>query len=172
MSKVLEIIPIEQYLKTSEYEPDADYVDGVIEERFGGEYDHSAWQMAICYWFRTHSKAWNIRVLPELRVRVSETRVRVPDVVVLAGDAPLEKVITHPPLAVFEILSPEDTVSRMLHRLEDYHQMDIPQIWMLDPVKRSWWRFLGGALINDEVTFDQGAIRFEIEDIQTVLDQK
>ena len=40
-------VPVEVYLRTS-YEPDADYVDGSIEERPMGENDHSAWQDAIC----------------------------------------------------------------------------------------------------------------------------
>jgi hypothetical protein len=31
-------VPIELYLHTS-YEPDADFVDGEVEERFVGEYD-------------------------------------------------------------------------------------------------------------------------------------
>jgi hypothetical protein len=41
-------IPVEVYLRSS-YEPDAEYVDGEIEERPMGENDHSAWQDAICF---------------------------------------------------------------------------------------------------------------------------
>jgi hypothetical protein len=33
--------PLSEYLATT-YEPDAEYVDGVIEERPMGEYDHSS----------------------------------------------------------------------------------------------------------------------------------
>ena len=39
-------VPVEVYLRSS-YEPDAEYVDGAIEERAVGENDHSAWQEAI-----------------------------------------------------------------------------------------------------------------------------
>jgi hypothetical protein len=39
-------VPIEVYLRSS-YEPDAEYVDGEIEERPMGERDHAAWQAAI-----------------------------------------------------------------------------------------------------------------------------
>jgi hypothetical protein len=35
-------VPVEVYLKSS-YEPDAEYVDGVIEERPMGEFDHCSW---------------------------------------------------------------------------------------------------------------------------------
>lgn len=43
-------IPVELYLR-SEYEPDAEYVDGVIEERPVGELDHVLWQKALIRWF-------------------------------------------------------------------------------------------------------------------------
>jgi Putative restriction endonuclease len=97
-------VPIEVYLRSS-YEPDAEYVDGEIERRPMGEFDHSSWQLAILRWFLQHEKEWKIRVRPELRVQVADTRFRVPDVTVLERDLPIEQILTHPPLAVFEILS-------------------------------------------------------------------
>jgi hypothetical protein len=45
-------VPVEVYLRTS-YEPDAEYVDGVIEERPMGQNDHSAWQNALQVWRST-----------------------------------------------------------------------------------------------------------------------
>ena len=41
---------IETYLKTS-YHPDCDFVDGEIEERNLGEFDHAALQAAIVAYF-------------------------------------------------------------------------------------------------------------------------
>jgi hypothetical protein len=40
------LISVEQYLATS-YEPDCDYVDGRIEERNLGEFDHSSVQTRL-----------------------------------------------------------------------------------------------------------------------------
>jgi hypothetical protein len=57
-------IPVEVYLRSS-YEPDAEYVDGEIEERPMGEHDHAAWQAAIQRLFFAHEQEWNIEVLPE-----------------------------------------------------------------------------------------------------------
>jgi hypothetical protein len=54
-------VPVEIYLRSS-YEPDAEDVDGAIEERAAGEYDHAVWQEAICFWFRQHAHDWNVRV--------------------------------------------------------------------------------------------------------------
>jgi hypothetical protein len=44
-------IMLEQYLKTP-YEPDAEFVNGEVEERNVGEYDHSVVQFAIVELFR------------------------------------------------------------------------------------------------------------------------
>jgi hypothetical protein len=57
-------VPIEVYLNSS-HEPDAEYVNGVIEERPMGEFDHSSWQHAIELWFAQRAKEWGIRVRPE-----------------------------------------------------------------------------------------------------------
>jgi len=111
-------VPIEAYLRASQYEPDAEYVDGRIDERPVGEFDHAAWQIAIIKWFLRHEEEWNIDVLPELRVQTSATRFRVPDVAVLDRSLPVEQVITHPPIAVFEVLSPEDSLDRLRESLK------------------------------------------------------
>ncbi len=84
-------VPIEVYLR-SYYEPDAEYVDGEIEQRPIGEDDHSAWQEAICAWFRQHRNEWNVRIRPELRVQVAATRYRVADVAVLDRAQPREPI--------------------------------------------------------------------------------
>jgi hypothetical protein len=49
-------VPLEVYLRSSGYEPDAEYVDGKIEERPKGEFDHAAWQLAIIKWFLRHEE--------------------------------------------------------------------------------------------------------------------
>jgi Uma2 family endonuclease len=133
-------VPVEVYLRSS-YEPDAEYVDGKIEERPMGEFDHASWQQAIQKWFWTHEKEWNIRVLPELMVQVGATRYRVPDVTVLERSLPIEQIITRPPLAVFEVLSPEDSLQRLKRKLEDYRNMGIPEIWVIDPQDSTFYRY-------------------------------
>ena len=139
------LIPVEQYLR-SDYEPDAEYVDGQIEQKPRGEYDHSTWQYAIQQWFAEHSKEWNIRVRCKLRVLVSPTRFRVPDVVVLEKSRPLKQILTHPPIAIFEFLSPKDTTSRLLVKLDDYERMGVANIFMLDLRHERAHRFLAGDL--------------------------
>jgi Uma2 family endonuclease len=133
------IIPIEEYLATS-YRPDCDYVDGEVQERNLGEFEHATLQGEVYFWFRQHAEEWGIRVLPEMRLRVSESSVRIPDVTVMLKGQPIEKVATRPPFLLIEILSPEDRLSRMRVRVNDYLAMGVQHVWLLDPETREAYR--------------------------------
>jgi Uma2 family endonuclease len=61
----------------------------------------------------------------------------VPDVCLVSLDHPVEQVLTRPPLACIEILSPEDTLSRMQQRVKDYRQFGVANIWILDPATQT-----------------------------------
>jgi Uma2 family endonuclease len=139
------LIPVEEYLKMTS-DPDCEYVAGVIEKRPVGEYDHATWQAILVAFFTMHQKEWGVEARPELRVQVARNRFRVPDVTILSRSAPREQIITHAPLAVFEILSPEDTMSRMLEKLAEYEQMGIAAIWVIEPTKQSFLRYREGQL--------------------------
>jgi Uma2 family endonuclease len=73
-----------------------------------------------------------IEVFTEIRMRVSPSRFRIPDVFATVGD-PGEEVLTKPPFLCIEILSPEDRMSRLEIRIDDYLQMGVPYVWLLDP---------------------------------------
>jgi Uma2 family endonuclease len=164
-------VPLEVYLRTS-YEPDAEFVDGVIEERPMGEYDHSSWQHAVEFWLAQHANEWGIRVRPELRIQVSDRRFRVPDVTVLDRSLPVEQVITHPPIAVFEILSPEDSLNRIMTKLADYERMGIRAIIVLDP-QGQHFRFISGRLEplpTEPFDIPGSACRFDLAEIEKLLD--
>ena len=139
------LISVNEYLKTSA-SPDCEYVRGIIKERAVGELDHASWQGALIGWFSDHKSSWNIRVYPELRVQLATDNYRVPDVTILSRNAPREQIVTQPPLAVFEILSPTDTMTDMLERLADYQQMGIPAIWVIEPKKPSYYLYSSGQL--------------------------
>ena len=153
-------IAIETYLKTS-YHPDCDYVDGEIEERNLGEFDHATLQMAIAAMFYTRRKEWNVHVLPQQRVRVAARRVRIPDVCLVSRELPVEQVITHPPLVVIEVLSPDDRVRRYNERLEDYGAMGVLNIWVIDPETKEGFDWVAGW---------QGRTRFEAAGTPIYLD--
>jgi len=148
MATAAAYVPVAVYLRSS-FEPDAEYVDGAIQERAVGELDHAAWQKAIQQWFWRREEEWGIRVFAELRVQVSPTRFRVPDVVVLENTGPLkemEQIIRTPPVAVFEILSPEDTLPRVLEKLSDYESMGVRGIFVIDPKSGKKYQYESGDL--------------------------
>jgi Uma2 family endonuclease len=80
-----------------------------------------------------------IRVVIERRTRASETRYRVPDVTVVARDAPAEQILSAPPWLVTEILSPEDRVRAYQRRFRDFQTMGVGNAWLLDPLERRAW---------------------------------
>jgi Uma2 family endonuclease len=163
--------PLEVYLSSS-FEPDAEFVHGAIEERPMGENEHSAWQQALTMWFGQHAQEWNIRVRPELRVQVSPENFRVADLALLDRNNPVERFATHPPIAVFEILSPEDTLARVMTKLADYEAMGIKTILLLDPQGKHF-RYRNSCLEPlTETAFDLpgSASRFDLAEIQKLLD--
>jgi Uma2 family endonuclease len=164
-------VPLDVYLKSS-FEPDAEYVDGVIEERPMGEWNHADWQAAILEFFRRRRIEWKIRAAAELRIQVSKNRYRVPDVTILDRNLPIEQVVTHAPIAVFEILSPEDLLNRMMTKLSDYERMGIKTIVVLDPNGRHY-RYLAGALeplAPEPFDLPGSTCRFDLSEIQKLLD--
>jgi Uma2 family endonuclease len=128
-------ISLDEYLGSS-YRPDREYVDGDIRERNAGKWEHARVQWLLALWFGTHEKEWGITGSTEQRVQASEKRARVPDLVVLtAGIQP--EVLADPPLLVIEILSPEDSYSDTQERAQDYREMGVETVWIIDPKTRS-----------------------------------
>jgi Uma2 family endonuclease len=170
MASTPTMISVEEYLKISSH-PDCEYVHGFLKERAVPEYDHAAWQEAILIWFREHRFEWGVRAKPELRVQVAADNYRVPDVTILSRSAPREQTITHPPLAVFEILSPTDAMTDVLEKLANYEQMGIGAIWVIEPKKSIPYRFRDGKLVPCDVFELPGsALTVAIKEIAALLD--
>jgi Uma2 family endonuclease len=103
---------------------------------------------------------------------VARNRFRVPDVTVLDRNLPIEQIITHPPIAVFEILSPEDLLNRMITKLADYEHMGIRTILILDPKGRHF-RYVDGRLEPlppEPFDLPGSACRFDLSAIEKLLD--
>jgi Uma2 family endonuclease len=131
-------ISVEEYLRTP-FRPDVDYVDGVIEERNLGEWDHAGLQSILDRMFGAKEEEWGIFSSTELRVRVSPTRVRIPDVCVTDARNATERVPTKAPLLCVEVKSPEDRLPRMFERVKDFHRMGVEQVWVFDPETQKVW---------------------------------
>ena len=97
-------------------------------------------------YFYQRRKEWNITVVPEQRVQVSATRFRVPDICILLGKTK-EQIFRTPPFLCIEILSPEDRMSRLEQRIDDYLAMGVKYVWIFDPQsKRAYTATLAEGL--------------------------
>ena len=130
-------ISLAEYLDT-EYEPDCEYVDGLLEDRNIGKSKHSFTQLDVVLWLSANVNKAAYRARPEQRVRISPTEVRIPDIC-LVPSGEKDEVIQHPPLLWVEILSPDDRWTRIERKLQDLRAFGVPTIWIIDPYSREAW---------------------------------
>jgi Uma2 family endonuclease len=136
------LVSLEEYLSTS-YQPDREYVGGVLMERSVGEYNHSLAQgLIVAYFDRLRTRYGPLwRAFPEQRTRTrrgddDERRYRIPDVQVLAMGHKRTPVILEPPLIAIEILSPDDDLEKTVAKCFEYVQLGTPYVWIIDPYQR------------------------------------
>ncbi len=138
MASAAQTLPmsIEEYLSTS-FRPDVDYVDGYLEERNVGEADHGTMLFLLASYFYSRRKMWNVRMYLDTRMRTGPSRFRVPDVCISANTDGREQIIRTAPMLCIEVLSPEDTLRKMVARVQEYLQMGVANVWIFDPQRRS-----------------------------------
>ncbi len=137
-------VSVEEYDRTT-YQPDCDYVDGHLEERNVGKKPHSYAQGEAHFWFKVNGKG-RVEPFVEQRIRISPTRFRVPDFLLMTAPSPKVLVFDAPYLCL-EVMSPDDSAATLQDRLEDYHSIGVPNIWILDPWKHRAWIFDAGGWI-------------------------
>ena len=128
-------VSVEEYL-SMEFEHDCEYVDGAIEERDLGEFEHAYVQGILVTLFNNHEDDWGVIALPEQRVQTQKTHFRVPDVTILRKDAKVEAILTHPPLLVIEVQSPDVPMRRTTIKAAEYRAFGIEHVWVIDPYAR------------------------------------
>ena len=152
-------IHLVDYLNTG-YEPDREYIDGELWERNVGKFEHGRIQALLTIWFGARERITGLMVITEQRVQVSPTRVRIPDVtLVAAGTHP--EVLLDPPALVIEVLSPGDSYGETQRCAEDYVRMGVEHLWIVDPNTRTGRMWFEGAwmeasqlLCGDSIALD------------------
>jgi Uma2 family endonuclease len=125
------LVSVEEYLSTS-FDPDCEYVDGILVGRNVGERDHSYWQIELGA-FLSARKSLGIYAFTGWRMQVRPTRFRIPDLTVVAGEWPKDRVLKQPPFLVIEIWSPDDKPTEMQGKIRDYRELGIPYILVIYP---------------------------------------
>lgn len=166
-------VSVEQYLSTV-FEHDCEYVDGVIEERDLGEFEHAYIQGILITLFNNHRDDWGAYALPEQRVQTQKTHFRVPDVTILRERTPREPIITHPPLLVIEVQSPEIPLSKAKFKAAEYLAFGIENVWVVDPYARVGYRGTPNGLElarSGELAIPETPIRIVLADLFSELDR-
>jgi Uma2 family endonuclease len=123
------LVSVEEYLN-SHYEPDVEFVDGLLVERKLGDWLHSLIQSNVLFAIRRRYP--HLKVVPELRSSVTSTRFRLPDVCVLEA-APKTRYLSESAFLVVEVLSEGDMMSAVLEKLKEYAAKGVKNIWLIDP---------------------------------------
>jgi Uma2 family endonuclease len=131
-------LSVEEYLHTSFPDLDREYRDGEIVERSLPDYLHGKTQGLLSALFLTLGKDLPLYPCVETRMRVRSNRYLIPDVAVFHPQEP-DAVPETPPLVAIEILSPDDRMSEVREKLEEYRTWGVPHVWLVDPLSRRFY---------------------------------
>jgi Uma2 family endonuclease len=160
------LVSVEEYL-TTDYSPDCDYADGVLEDRNVGQQKHAIVQTLIAGFLLRLRHVLGALVVVEQRIEVSPTRYGVPDICVVLAADPDETVITTAPFLCVEVVSPDDRMSRMQAKIGDYLGMGVSYVWVVDPYLRKAWTYTGAGTVEAR----DGVLRTKDPDIEMPLSE-
>jgi Uma2 family endonuclease len=129
------VIPVEEYLQTSFPDLDREYWDGEVLERTLPDYLHGKVQMLLAMFFGLLRKKLSLHPCTETRMRLGTGLILIPDVAVFHGPEPSLLPDT-PPLIAIEILSPDDRMSAVREKLDQYKKWGVSHAWLVDPHSR------------------------------------
>ena len=165
-------IALSEYLRTS-YSPDREWVDGEVRERNMGDGLHSVVQVFFIKYFALRDEELGVAVRSEFRTQVAKDHFRVPDVALLRGDEPFEVIGQTPPLLCIEVLSPDDSMTEMYNKVDDYLRMGVRAVWVIDPRRRKGMVTEGGDMLTvEELTVSGTAIRVTMAEVLSFLDKQ
>src|SRR5262245_39360886 len=129
-------ISLEQYLHTSFPDLDREYRGGELVERSLPDYLHGKTQaMLVAFFLALRGK---LALFPsvETRMRLKPDVVLIPDVSVFHPTEPTGRVPDTPPFVVIEILSPDDRMTAVRAKLQEYRAWGVQHVWLVDPYER------------------------------------
>ena len=151
---------LDEYLNTS-YDPDVEFVDGVLCQRNVGDWLHSLVQSNLLFTLaREYSQVFAV---PTLRSKTIESRYRLPDVSVLLS-APKTKYLPEAAFIAIEILSEDDRMTEVMTKLAEYEDSGVAHIWLIDPRLKTLSVYSGWNL-NRVDAFQAGDIELTADEI-------
>ena len=170
-------VSLDEYLRTV-YEPDMEFVDGVLVRRNVGTQRHALLQLIVGSYLRGFRHSHRIQIFTEARLLVDakSNRYRIPDVLVLELPYKKGKVVTDVPVIVIEIKSPDDTFDDIVEKCFEYERLGVPHILVMDPdhqrafaFEHSTLRLLTGT--SASLNVKQMTLEFPFAEMFSELDQ-
>lgn len=148
----LPIVSVEEYLNTS-YEPDVEFVDGVLVEKGMPTIAHNFLGRLLLFWFAQFEQQLRFTAMYEVRTQIIEkARYRLPDMLLCPMPLPKGRIVDVVPWVVIEIVSPDDTINNTQDRFNDYAGVGVRHVLQMDPEKYVAHRFDNGSMIKTSFT--------------------
>lgn len=146
-------LTLDEFLMLPEDEPALEYEDGVITQKVSPQGQHSALQYASCHIINRTTQPGRIALaLPELRATFAG-RSYVPDVAVYRWSriprdekGRIANRFVEPPDIAIEIVSPEQTATRLVRRCLWYVSHGAQLALLIDPTDEAVLLFRPGAV--------------------------
>jgi Uma2 family endonuclease len=135
---------LDEYLRTSFPDLDREYRDGEIVERTVPDYSHARTQILLGSFFEALRKKLSVFACSELRLKLREGLVLIPDICVYWPQPPASLLPDVPPLVAIEIMSPDDRLTAAREKLEEYRAWGVKHVWLVDSHSRRMYTCNGG----------------------------
>lgn len=176
-------LTLEEFLRLPEAKPGLEYEDGTVSQKVSPKGQHSALQWSVCNLFNRFTLGRRLAMaFPELRSSYGGHSY-VPDVSVYAWDriprtldGKVANDFVAPPDIAIEIVSPEQSVNRLIRRCLWYVDHGVRIVLLIDPQDQSILVFRPGARPvplrgADRIDLDEVVPGFEltVEDLFATL---
>ena len=162
------LVSVDEYLNTS-YEPDMEFVDGVLVEKGMPTIPHNFLGRLLLVWFMQYEEQFRFTALYDVRTQIIErARYRLPDIMLCPRPLPQGRIVNAVPWVVIEIVSPDDTVNKTQDRFFDYAGVGVQHILQMDPEKYVAHRFDNGSMLRTSfrsLTLPTGEIPFDSDEL-------
>jgi len=121
-------------------------------ERYWGYFPHAFVQARLLVLLMAYEETLGIHVLPAIAIHVTPTSIGIADVAVwrrgtLASSAP-----RMPPFLAVDVLSSDDRLVRVQHKVRNYLTAGVEWVWLIDPVEREALSYSRTAPMGTSVT--------------------
>jgi Uma2 family endonuclease len=155
---------VEEYLHTAFPDLDSEYRDGEIVRRSLPDYSHGKTQGLLVAFFFALPDRFSLHPCVETRMRIRPGRYVIPDVAVFHPIEP-SAVPETPPLVAIDVLSPDDRVSEVREKLEEYRAWGVPHVWLIDPRPRRFYMCDAGLIEQSTLQIPELGIELTDKDI-------